>query len=445
MKILFRIIWNNRLGIVYTIVVLLVVISLYGTKSSGKNNILLTPDDTTIMTQKIQSAIDSLAKTGGGTVIFSTGTYISGTIQLKSHIYLQFEKGVILQGSDSYDNYENDAFIYGNNLTDIAIFGEGIIDGVNCVNSSGEEGFRGPHCIRLIDCKNVVFKDFTVVNSANWAINCRYCSNGSVENVSIRGGHDGLHTRFCDNFKVSGCDFRTGDDAIAGNDNRDFTITDCKINTSCNGFRIGCYNLTVKNCHLWGPGESAHKIQKRNNMLAAFVYFSPQDENPTLISGNWSIENITVENVDHFFVYNFRDGLWQTGQLFTDIKFDKITAIGILAAFNIIGDQEKKFKMKVENSSFDFREGADYKGDLFEDAKLLSPDFFNALNFDKIELINTRLNKCTKSAIINCNTGNLLKLEHLSFVTGSKDFPVAIGNIKKFQKNRIYINGELIN
>jgi len=434
---------KNRLELATAMIFVIVFFIGMSNPNSEKISVVLLPNQTELMTQKIQSAIDSCAKAGGGTVVFSTGTYISGTIQLKSHVSLQFEKGAILQGSENYNDYENDAFIYGNELSDIGIYGEGFIDGVNCVNTNGEEGFRGPHCIRLIKCENIILKEFTIINSANWAINCRHCSNGFVEKVAIRGGHDGLHTRFCDNFKVNNCDFRTGDDAIAGNDNHDFIITDCKINTSCNGFRIGCFNFKVKNCHLWGPGESVHKIQKRNNMLAAFVYFSPKDENPKLISGNWLIENVTVENVDHFFVYNFKDGLWQTGQPLTDIKFGHVTANGILGAFNIIGDQDRKFKMKVENSSFSFREGAQYKGDLFEDAKLLSPALFNAMNFDKIELENINLSKYTNSPIIHCSSGNLLQLEQVSFVTGNNAVPYTIDNLKKLQKDRLFINGKL--
>lgn len=434
---------NNRLIVGIAMILALTFFIGMRNPNHKKINIILLPNQTELMTQKIQSAIDSCSKAGGGTVVFSAGTYISGTIQLKSHVSLLFNKGAILKGSDNYNDYENDAFIFGDGISNIEIAGEGIIDGVNCVNNNGEEGFRGPHCIRLIKCENITFREFTIINSANWAINCRYCSNGIVEKVSIRGGHDGLHTRFCNNFRVSGCDFRTGDDAIAGNDNHNFTITDCKINTSCNGFRIGCFNLTVKDCHLWGPGESVHKIQKRNNMLAAFVYFSPKDENPGLVSGNWLIENVTVDNVDHFFVYNFKDGLWQTGQPLTNLKILNVTAKGILAAFNIIGDQNRSFRMTVENSSFGFREGAEYKGDVFEDAKLLSPAFFNAMHFDQIELKNITLNKNTKSPVLNCNSGNLLKFEQISIETADNGVPVIFENINKFQKNRVNMNGKL--
>ena len=259
-----------------------------------KNVIVLTPESG-LMTETINAAVDQCSANGGGIVRFSRGTYLSGTIELKSNVTIFFEKGAILQGSDKYSDYRNDAFIFGKDLLNISIQGEGVIDGIDCYNPKGEEGFRGPHCIRLINCRKIQIKGITIKNSANWAINCRYCSGAVVENVSIRAGHDGLHTRFCDNFTVKGCDFRTGDDAFAGNDNRDFEITDCKINTSCNGFRMGCLNFTVKRCQIWGPGESVHKIQKRNNMLAAFVHFSPKDENPKLQSGNWLIEEVTVE------------------------------------------------------------------------------------------------------------------------------------------------------
>jgi len=399
-------------------------------KDSREIRIELASDGQNIMTQKIQAAIESCAEKGGGTVVFTSGTYLCGGIELKSKVKLQFEKGTILQGSDKYADYKNDAFIFGKDLSDIAIQGEGIIDGVDCINKQGEEGFRGPHCIRLINCKNISLEGFTIKNSANWAINCRYCSFGKVDKVSIRGGHDGLHTRFCNDFTVTNCDFCTGDDAFAGNDNRNITVTNCKVNTSCNGFRMGCMNFTVKHCQIWGPGESVHKIQKRNNMLSAFVHFSPKDENPQLTSGNWLIENVTVENVDQFYVYNFKEGLWQTGQPVTNVSFKNVKATNLLAAFNIIGDQDFKFNLNVENSSFVFREGADYKGETFEGAKLLSPALFNAANFDQIKLRQVTLSKKGITPILNCNSGNSVILEQVSFISDNASEPYTCNKIR---------------
>lgn len=433
----------NKSNIVFLIAMLMITVCsiLMSTSCSAKVRVLMFPDDHKMMTQKIQNAIDSCAKAGGGVAVFSAGTYLSGTIQLKSHVSLQFDKGVILQGSEKYADYENDAFIFGTDLIDIGISGEGIIDGVDCNNPNGEEGFRGPHCIRLINCKNISFKEFMIKNSANWAFNLRNCSFGNVEKVSIRGGHDGLHTRFCNNFKVYDCDFRTGDDAFAGNDNRDFFITECKINTSCNGFRIGCQNLTVRRCKLWGPGESMHKIQKRNNMLAAFVHFSPKDDHPELTSGNWLIEDVTIDHVDHVYVYNYLEGLWQIGQPVTNLVFKNVRAKGVLGTFNIIGDQNLKFNMKIEDSSFEFREGAGYKGDSFEGVKFLSPAFFNAMNFDRIELKNVTFSKNSEYPVFNCKSGNSLVFEKVNFATGNSHIPYFVEKVKKVDNDRVSVNG----
>ena len=414
-----------------------ILLLLSATKPSvNKNEIVLTPESG-LMTETINSAVDQCSANGGGIVRFSRGTYLSGTIELKSNVILLFDKGAILQGSDKFSDYRNDAFIFGKELSNISIQGEGVIDGVDCYNPKGEEGFRGPHCIRLINCRKIQIKGITIKNSANWAINCRYCSGAVVENVSIRGGHDGLHTRFCSNFKVTRCDFRTGDDAFAGNDNQDFEITDCKINTSCNGFRMGCMNLTVRRCHLWGPGESVHKIQKRNNMLAAFVHFSPKDENPKLESGNWLIEDVTVDNVDQFYVYNFHSGLWQTGQPATTVQFNNINATKILGAFNIIGDYDLKFKLKLENSSFTFREGADYKGETFEGAKLLSSGLFNAKSFGQIKLRKVTLTKPGSAPLMNCYSGNSLVLDQVNFISDNPSEPYLFDKIKNTKLTKL--------
>ena len=373
----------------------------------------LKPVSNILMTDSIQSAIDKCASAGGGIVRFSEGVYLSGGIQLKSNVTLHLEKGVVLQGSDKYTDYKNDAFIYGRDISEIAIEGEGAIDGVDCYNPKGEEGFRGPHCIKLINCRNIKIEGITIENSANYAINCRHCSLGIVTNVTIHGGHDGLHTRFCNSFTVTGCNFRTGDDSFAGNDNRDFFISDCKINTSCNGFRMGCYNLTVKHCELWGPGEYSHKIQNRNNMLSAFVHFSPKDENPKLLSGNWLIEDCTVDQVDYFYNYNFENGLWQTGQPVTSIRFNKIKATGLLKAFSITGDQKRQLQLSIRNSTFAFREGYVTKNAGFEGAKSTSDAFVYISDFGLLDIKNVTLQKAGKNVLFDCKSGNKLVVSGL--------------------------------
>ena len=405
-----------------------------------QNVIILKPSGKILMTDIIQKAVDRCAVKGGGTVRLTAGTYWSGTIELKGNVTIKLDKEVILTGSDKYSDYKNDALFYGKDLAGVTIEGGGIIDGVDCYNPKGEEGFRGPHCIRLINCREIKLEGITIKNSANWAINCRYCSHGIVTNVTIRGGHDGLHTRFCDNFKVTGCDFRTGDDAFAGNDNCDFDISNCLVNTSCNGFRLGCMNLSVRHCTLWGPGESVHKIQKRNNMLSAFVHFSPEDEHPKLASGNWTIEDITVKDVDNFFMYNYKNGLWQTGQPFTLVTFNAIRASGILNAFYIQGDSAHNFNMNLKNSSFSYRTREVKKNDVFEGAKLKSGEFFYANSFNSISLENVTFEKGDSSALLKAENGKEISLYNVGFIWLSVDKPFIFNRITDIKKNIYYNN-----
>lgn len=413
----------------------------FWTDAGGPVEIVLMPSGTELMTAKINEAINNCSEEGGGTVRFTPGVYYTGTVQLKSNITIVIDKGAVIKGSDKYSDYAQDAFIFGKDLNAIKIKGKGIIDGVDCFNPRGEEGFRGPHCIRLINCKDIILEGFTIKNSANWAINCRYCSYGNVTNVTIRGGHDGLHTRFCKNFTINSCDFRTGDDAFAGNDNQDFFISDCLINTSCNGFRMGCLNLKVQRCRLWGPGEYMHKIQKRNNMLTAFVHFSPGDEKPKLRSGNWVIKDVKVENVDHFYMYNYHNGLWQTGQPVTSVSFEKVKAKGILNAFYISGDTGHLFNMNLLDCEFSFRDGSEYQGENFEGAKLGSTDFFHAKSFNQISLINVDLSKKNSSIILSCESGNRIALKRVKFNTRSLLTPYVFEQIMTIELRSLKING----
>jgi hypothetical protein len=419
-----------------TLIMLAMVVLVYmNLQAKDQKQIQLKPEPG-LMTQTIQKAIDSCAGNGGGTVILTPGNYLSGGIELKSKVTLQMEKGSLLQGSDNYADYRNDAFIYGKDLSDVTIQGEGTIDGVNCINKRGEEGFRGPHCIRLINCKNISLEGFTIINSANWAINCRYCSFGKVDKVFIRGGHDGLHTRFCDNFTVTNCDFRTGDDAIAGNDNQNFVFERCKINSSCNGFRFGCFNLLVSDCHIWGPGESEHKISKRKNMLAAFVHFSPSDENPKLKSGNWLIKNVTVENADVFYLYNYNDGLWQTGQPATNIRFENINATGLLTAFSIQGKNNDTFQLTVKQSFFAARNDGSNPIGLFEGKKLSSSSFFNASHFHTISLDNVEFINPGLPPTVSCTYGEEFSSRKLIFTPDSKANQMELLEIRKINNNQ---------
>jgi polygalacturonase len=54
------------------------------------------PDGKTPCTQSIQRAVDTAAAAGGGQVILRAGTYLTGSIFLKSHIVFFMEPGARL-------------------------------------------------------------------------------------------------------------------------------------------------------------------------------------------------------------------------------------------------------------------------------------------------------------------------------------------------------------
>jgi hypothetical protein len=100
-------------------------------------------DGTTLDTVAIQKAIDACSGQGGGTVSFSPGVYLSGTIFLKDNVRLYLEPNAVLRGSPRIEDYPaiarknvrgNDAFvggflIYADGVRNASIEGRGMIDG----------------------------------------------------------------------------------------------------------------------------------------------------------------------------------------------------------------------------------------------------------------------------------------------------------------------------
>ncbi len=68
----------------------------YGAKADGK-----TQDR-----DSINKAIEAAAAAGGGTVVFGPGTYVTGSIRLRSNITLQLERGTVIEASAEPAAYE---------------------------------------------------------------------------------------------------------------------------------------------------------------------------------------------------------------------------------------------------------------------------------------------------------------------------------------------------
>jgi hypothetical protein len=376
-----------------------------------------TPDNDTPDTTAIQAAIDTAARSGGGIVRFPKGRFVSGALHLRNNITLQFDEGARLEGSANWRDYGSggwhDALINGENLHHIRLEGPGTIDGVDCLNPKGEEGFRGPHAIRLSGCRNVVLQGLTITRAGNYAILCLHCTDADLSHLRIQGGHDGLHAQGCQRFKVRNCDIRTGDDCFAGCDNTDFEVASCRINSSCNGFRLGCVNLVVRDCVFQGPGEYPHRISARRgmprtNMLSAFVHFAPSDRRPQLPSDHWSIANCQIDNVDVVYAYDFERGGWQTGQPACRIHLHNVHAAQIAHPLRVLGDAERRFNLTLENVSITLRKD---RGD---------QEVLKLIRFGTLVLQSVALQNNGAGPLLVARQGNMVRLSNVVVTPGTE-------------------------
>jgi len=290
-------------------------------------------------------------------VRFPAGDYHFGRINLigMSGIDITIDKGAYIRASEDYRDYGNDGwcngFFYIRDCSNITISGEGIIDGMDCFDPNGEEGFRGAHLFNYTNCENIDVSGLTFKNSGNYTNAVFHCKNARFYNLNVTGGHNAVQYQDCENIYIGNCKFITGDDCIAGAEGRNILVENCELNTSCNGFRLGGSDVTIRNVHIYGPGKFEHKVQKRNNTLSGFTYFAPADWGSTIYGDNWLISNVTVENADRFFIFDYIDnfGGWQDGMPLRNIRFNNVKATGMTNSTIFKGAPNNKIKIEMRN------------------------------------------------------------------------------------------------
>ncbi|MBN1910389.1 MAG: glycoside hydrolase family 28 protein [Pirellulales bacterium] len=221
-------------------------------------------DGKTLTTEPVQAAIDACAKRGGGTVYFPPGTYLCGTLVLKSNVTLHLEAGALLLGSrrvDDYpphvpelrsytDFYTDKSLIYAGRAENIAIVGRGTIDGQG-KSFPGRHAFKSrPYLIRLIECRNVRVRDVTMQHSAMWTLHLLACRDVVVDGVrintlpAVNHCNDGIDVDSCSRVRIANCDISTEDDAIVLKSTtprrcEHVTVTNCTLRSDRNGFKLG--------------------------------------------------------------------------------------------------------------------------------------------------------------------------------------------------------------
>jgi hypothetical protein len=225
-------------------------------------------DSATIDTEAINKAIEAASAAGGGTVYFPAGNYLSFSIHLKSNITLFLDNGAYLIGADpekgqgGYDAPEPNAFdmyqdfghshwrnslIWGENLENIAIMGNGWIVGNGLTRGGRPTPGLGNKAIALKLCRNVTLKDFTILRGGHFCLLATGVDNMTIDNVKLDTNRDGFDIDCCRHVHISNCSVNSPfDDAIVLKSSfalgyaritEDITITNCSVS----GFDIGTF------------------------------------------------------------------------------------------------------------------------------------------------------------------------------------------------------------
>ena len=320
----------------------------------------------------IAAAINACTKAGGGRVVVPDGEFLTGAIHLGSNVNLHLLRGATLKFSTDPKKYplvftrwegmecmNLSPFIYAFEQTNIAITGEGTLDGqANNRNwwpwqggarygwkksmpnqrtaraklyammekgvqvsdrVFGEGSFLRPNFIQPYRCKNVLIEGVKIVNSPMWEIHPVLSENVTVRKVSISShgpNNDGCDPESCKDVLIEDCSFDTGDDCIAiksgrnedgrrlGVPTENVIIRGCEMKDGHGGVTVGSEisggvrNVFAENCRMDSPNLD-HALRVKNNAarggLLEKFYF----------------RNITVGQVAHALItidFNYEEG-----------------------------------------------------------------------------------------------------------------------------------------
>lgn len=264
----------------------------YGAKGEGKS----------LNTLAIQAAIDACSASGGGQVLIPPGTFLSGTLQLKSDVTLHLAAGAKLLGSPKREDYTagkgipsgngNIVFLYAVNAERLSIEGKGTIDGNGLAfytgkgdnTGPGQNGVGGnfdrPHLLIFYQCTELRLHDAFLQASAYHCIRLLQCRQVYIDGVRIYNrvnkNNDGFHFSSCQYVHISNCDVQCQDDACAlFGSNKFVTVTNCSFSTRWSVFRFGggeSQNIAISNCLIYDTYGCPIKISAGRASIENFTF-----------------------------------------------------------------------------------------------------------------------------------------------------------------------------
>jgi polygalacturonase len=265
------------------------------------------------------------------------GTFLSGTLLLKSNFTLHLAAGAILKAAprrqttrqspprflqDLPDSVGHDAplrsdqsrlaFLFGEDLENVTIGGRGALhgngDSTRFVRAN--DNTRRPVLLYLINCRNVLVQDITTRNSVFWNQYYLHCDGVRLSGLRVDNlanfNNDGIDIE-SRNVTIDNCTIDCDDDAICLKSNyywpvENVTITNCNIGTNCNGIKTGTAsvggfkNITISNVvihqasadHLRFWQSSFKGIEQPRTVLAGIAL--------EIVDGG-TMENISISNI----------------------------------------------------------------------------------------------------------------------------------------------------
>ncbi|MBR1388043.1 MAG: exo-poly-alpha-D-galacturonosidase [Prevotella sp.] len=294
----------------------------------------------------INAAIEQATANGGGQVVLTAGTYLCGSIRLKSNVDLHLMAGAKILaapaelkaydesevfGAPEYQDgghtYFHNSLIWAEGQYNVSITGRGIIDGEGLTKRDTEKAGNvqggsigtGDKAIALKLCRNVLIRDITIFRGGHFAIITTGCEIGTIDNVTIDTNRDGIDIDCCKYFTVSNTKVNTpNDDAIVLKSSyalkrpvpcEHILITNCivtgyklgtfldgtyvpeKVNWVCGRIKLGTEsnggyrNITISNCScMWSSGLAFEEVDQGR-------------------MENIVVSNISLSHVHHYPIY----------------------------------------------------------------------------------------------------------------------------------------------
>lgn len=282
-------------------------------------------DGKTLCTPQLQQAINRIAKKGKGTLVLSSGTYLSGSIFLKSGVTLKLERGATLLGSSNPSDYKlmdvgvsgddsrHDnacmALVMAQDAQHIAIENEGVIDGnglqlalnADSLHHTGElvdahynvrrqrpSELVRPKLFFFTGCDDVKITGGEYRSSANWGLSFDQCSNMLLTGFKVYNraywNNDGIDITDCQHVRISQCDINSADDGIClksyhtESANQDIRIDSCHIVSSASAVKFGTAswggfkNIEVGHIRVKDTYRSAIAIESVDGAVIDSIY-----------------------------------------------------------------------------------------------------------------------------------------------------------------------------